>query len=64
MEIEQFFLTREQKIYNLRRLIIKTTKDPKLRDLQLETLSNLTDYQLDLLIDLHQKTLLDRHNES
>ena len=44
--------TRDQKISILRRLYTKNVKDEKARKLCLDTLVNLTDFQLDLLIDL------------
>lgn len=53
--------TRDQKISILRRFYTKNVKDEKARELCLDTLPNLTDFQLDLLIDLYQKDTIDRH---
>lgn len=55
--------TRDLKISILRRLYIKNVKDEKARELCLNTLVNLTDFQLDLLIDMLQKDTMDRHHE-
>lgn len=55
--------TRDQKISILRRLYTKNVKDEKARELCLNTLMNLTDFQLDLLIDLLQKDTVDGHHE-
>ena len=55
--------TRDQKISALRRLYTKNVKDEKARELCLNTLVNLTDFQLDLLIDLLQKDTVDGHHE-
>lgn len=55
--------TRDQKISVLRRLYTKNVKDEKARKLCLDTLVNLTDFQLDLLIDLLQKDTMHGHYE-
>lgn len=55
--------TRDQKISILRRLYTKNVKDEKARKLCLDTLVNLTDFQLDLLIDLLQKDTIDGHHK-
>lgn len=55
--------TRDQKISILRRFYTKNVKDEKTRKLCLDTLVNLTDFQLDLLIYLLQKDTIDRHHE-
>lgn len=55
--------TRDQKISNLRRFYTKNVKDEKARKLCLNTLMNLTDFQLDLLINLLQKDTMDGHHE-
>lgn len=55
--------TRDQKISILRRLYTKNVKDEKARKLCLDTLVNLTDFQLDLLIDLLQKKTINGHHE-
>ena len=61
--MEWYQLTRDQKISNLRRLYIKNVKDEQACKLCLDTLPNLTDFQLDLLIDLLQKSMMDGHHE-
>ena len=55
--------TRDQKISILRRLYTKNVKDEKARKLCLDTLVNLIDFQLDLLIDLLQKDTIDGHHK-
>ena len=55
--------TRDQKIFILRRLYTQNVKDERARELCLNTLVNLTDFQLDLLIDLLQKDTIDGHHE-
>lgn len=55
--------TRDQKISVLQRLYTKNVKDEKARKLCLDTLVNLTDFQLDLLIDLLQKDMMNGHHE-